>query len=312
MLLLRSILFVAGVAGTLPLAQAQDLKPGTHEKQFDHGGLTRIYRIRIPPAYDGVKAVPIVLAFHGGGQRGLAITAERGFGFNPLADRHGFIAVYPEGVEHHWNDGRTSPRFPNATKIDDVGFIRDLIEHLEKTYKIDPDRIYATGASNGGFISHRLGWELSGKLAAIAPVAGTFGKDMASKFAPQHPIHVLHIHGTKDAAVPYEGGTVIGQGGQVISVADIVGLWVKANGCKSQPVIENLPKKDENDPTKVRRESFAAGDNGADVILLAIEGHGHNWPGRPAVGNLAGQGTKQLNAEEVIWEFFRKHPKVRQ
>lgn len=308
---LRSLLFVAALVGTLQAGRAQDLKSGTHEKQFEHGDLSRTYRIRIPPAYDGSKAVPLVLAFHGGGQRGLAITAERGFGFNPLADKHGFIAVYPEGVEHHWNDGRESPRFPNATKIDDVGFIRDLIDHLERTYKIDPDRIYATGASNGGFISHRLGWELSEKLAAIAPVAGTFGKAMASKFAPQHPLHVLHIHGTKDAAVPFDGGTVIGQGGLVISVAETVGLWVQVNGCIEKPVVDYLPKKDDGDPTKVRRESFAAGDKGAEVVLLAIEGHGHNWPGRPAIGNLAGPGTKQLNAEEVIWDFFRAHPKLR-
>ena len=72
-----------------------------------------------------------------------------------------------------FHDGRTSPRFPKATEIDDVGFIRSLIAHLTKTCKIDPQRIDATGMSNGGFFSNRLGGELSGVLAAIAPAAGT-------------------------------------------------------------------------------------------------------------------------------------------
>src|SRR4051794_9131918 len=206
MMVIRTLVAVscmALVSSQLRADMPDQPKAGTHELSIEHGGLTRTYRLHIPPSYDGSRPVPLVLAFHGGG--GPSLNAERGFGFNPLSDLHGFLVVYPQGVENHWNDGRTSPRFPKATEIDDVGFIRSLIDHLTRTCKIDPQRIHATGMSNGGFISHRLGWELSGILASIAPVAGTLGRDVAAIFSPAHPVHVLHLHGTKDRAVPYQG-----------------------------------------------------------------------------------------------------------
>src|SRR4051794_12872318 len=268
-------LFLTLVAGQSRTDMPDQPGPGTHELSIEHGHLTRTYRLHIPPSYDGSRPVPLVLAFHGGG--GTSVNAERGFGFNPLSDRHGFLAVYPQGVENHWNDGRTGPRFPKATEIDDVGFMRSLIDRLAKAYRIDPRRIYATGMSNDGFFSHRLGWELSDVLAAIGPAAGTLDPDVAAKFAPEHPVHVLHMHGTKDRAVPFEGGEVVAKGGQCISVARMIALWVKADGCKESPKVESLPEKDADDGTKVRRETYEPGELGAEVILYTIEGQGHNW-----------------------------------
>lgn len=298
------------LAVTLQSALAADTKPaaGTTEQTFQHGGLDRTYRIHVPTSYDSKKPVPLVFAFHGGG--GSSLIAEKGLGLNPLSDKQGFIVVYPQGVDNHWNDGRVSPRFANATKIDDVSFIRALIDRLEKTYNIDPLRIYSTGNSNGGFFSQRLGWELSDQLAAIAPSAGTLGENVVKQFAPKHPIHVLEIHGTADPAVPYNGGEVIAKGGMAISVPDMVRLWVKTNGCKEPAKVEYLPKKDPNDPTQVRRETYAPGEKGAEVVLYAIEGHGHTWAGRGITSELSGPATKQLDAAEVVWDFFQKHPKV--
>jgi polyhydroxybutyrate depolymerase len=291
------------------LSAAEPTEPGSHALVFRHAGEDRKYRLYVPRGYDPRKAVPLVFAFHGGGPQGSAATAEKGLGFNPLADRHGFLVCYPEGVEHHWNDGRESPRFPKKPQ-DDVDFVAKLLDHLRANYKIDPDRVFATGNSNGGFFSHRLGWELSDRLAAIAPSAGTLGTTVVGKFAPKHPVHVLHIHGTDDPAVPYNGGTVIGNGGECVAVPDLIGRWVKANGCAAEPKVEVLPKKTA-DPTKVRKEVYAAGGKKSEVVLLAVEGHGHNWPGRPAPGEKAGPSTKELNAAEVVWDFFREHPKVR-
>ncbi len=283
--------------------------PGSHALTLEHGGETRAYRLYVPEGYDARKPVPLVFAFHGGGPRGTALTAERGLGFNPFADKHGFLVCYPEGVEHHWNDGRVSPRFPKKEQ-DDVGFVRELLARLEKEFKVDPDRVFATGNSNGGFFSHRLGWELSDKLAAVAPSAGTLGKNVVEKFAPKHPVHVLHLHGTDDPAVPFKGGPVIGNGGECVSAADVVGLWVKANGCAAKSKVEDLPKTTD-DKTKVRRETWAAGPKGAEVVLLTIEGHGHNFPGRAGAGEAAGPSTKEVNGAEVVWAFFATHPKVR-
>lgn len=296
------------VIGVASLCPAQTPAPGTHEQSITHGGLTRTYRLRIPPGYDGTKPAPLVLAFHGGGAQGSAATAERGLGFNPLADKHGFIVAYPNGIDHHWNDGRISPRFKNEQ--DDVGFVSALIEHLATTLNIDRRRIYATGNSNGGFFTHRLGWELADKLAAIAPGASTMGENMVARFAPKQPISVLYLHGTKDPAVPFDGGEVIGKGGLVIPAPKMAGMWAKANGCPAKPKVEQLPDKDPNDGTTVRRETYAPCKNGTEVVFYVIEGHGHNWPGRAANNPAAGPSTKEIKAAEVVWEFFAKHPKA--
>jgi polyhydroxybutyrate depolymerase len=250
-----------------------------------------------------------VLAFHGGG--GSSANAERGFGFNPFSDREGFLVVYPQGVENHWNDGRIGERFPRATDIDDVGFTRSLIEDLKARYAVDPDRIYATGHSNGGFFSQRLGMELSDVLAAIGPVAGTLDPDVAAKFAPRFPVHVVELHGTDDRLVPYQGGEVAAKGGRCLSVPEMIALWVKADGCEPRPRVETLPERDPDDGTKVKRESYAAGKTGAEVVLYTIEGQGHNWPGRPPSGAQPGRGTREIDATGVIWDFFERHPKAR-
>jgi polyhydroxybutyrate depolymerase len=281
----------------------------------EHDGVERVYRLRIPTGYDGSKPTPLVLAFHGG--EGSALVAEMGLGFNPLADRHGFIVVYPQGTANPgkgfgWNDGRVSPRFPGREKVDDVGFIRSLIARLRREWNVDARRIFATGNSNGGFMTHRLGWELSDVLAAIAPSAGTLGEALEQGFAPQHPLHVLHLHGTADPAVPFEGGEVIGRGGRALAAPRMVALWVAANGCQTPPRIETLPKTT-RDATRVVRETYRPGEKGAEVIFYRLEGHGHNWPGRAPRGGvnpLAGPSSAELSAAEVVWAFFAEHPKL--
>jgi polyhydroxybutyrate depolymerase len=244
------------------LSAAEPIRPGSHPLVFKHAGGDRKDRLYVPRGYDARKAVPLVFAFHGGGPRGTAATAEKGLGYNPLADTHGFLVCYPEGVEHHWNDGRESPRFPEPLN-DDVDFVAKLL-----------------------------------------------AEGLRSKFAPKHPVHVLHLHGTDDPAVPYQGGAVIARGGRCLGAADVVRLWVKANGCNPTPTVEVPPKKTD-DPTKLRKESYAAGEGKAEVVPIAIEGHGHNWPGRATPGEQAGPSTKELNAAAAVWEFFQAHPKVR-
>jgi polyhydroxybutyrate depolymerase len=315
---IAALLCALGVLCGSSQIQAADTKapkPGTHERALEHAGMSRVYRLRIPPGYDGSMAVPLVLAFHGG--EGSAQVAEAGLGFNPLADQHGFIVAYPQGLPNPgkgfgWNDGRVSPRFPGREKVDDVGFIRALIAALRAELNIDARRIYATGNSNGGFMSQRLGWELSDVLAAIAPSAGTMGAALEKDFAPKHPLHVLEIHGTADPAVPFNGGEVIGRGGLAIAAPRMVELWVKANGCLIPPKIEPLPKTTD-DATNVIRETYAPGTKGGEVVFYRIEGHGHNWPGRSPRGGvspLSGPTTGEMNAAEVVWAFFAKHPKA--
>jgi len=312
--LLKNHLWICAATALLmtavrPANAAETPPAGTREGSIEHGGLTRTYRVHVPSGYDGKKAVPLVLGFHGGG--GNAQGAERNLGFNPLADKHGFIAVYPQGIDSHWNDGRVATRFEKVAKVDDVGFIRALIGQLQKEFKIDARRIYSAGLSNGGFISHRLGWELSDLLAAIGPAAGTLSTRFEKEFAPKYPVHVIDIHGTKDGMVPYEGGMVSGQGGLCFGAQKMVAMWALANGCATPPKSETLPKISK-DKTVVRRDTYAAGAKGAEVVFYTVEGLGHVWPHRSAAGEdaKAGSGTQEFDAAELVWDFFSKHPKT--
>jgi polyhydroxybutyrate depolymerase len=313
MMVIRTLvtaLFVFGASGQAPADEPEKAGAGTREESIEHGGLKRTYRIHVPPSYDGSKEVPLVLMFHAGGGSGQS--AERNFGFSRLSDQEGFLVVYPDGIAHQLNDGRIGERFAKVRGVDDVNFIRALIEHLAQSHKIDRRRIYATGFSNGGFLSHRLGCELYDTLAAIASVAGTLDPRQAARFAPKHPVHVLQIHGTKDVIVPYEGGAVAGdaaQWGQCIPASAMITLWVIANGCKFPSQVEDLPENDPNDGTSLRRETYAPGERGAEVVLYTIKGQGHNWAGRPAPSQVTGPSTTEIEAAPLIWEFFKTHPK---
>ena len=280
--------------------------PGSHEHQLSHDGRDRIYRLHIPESYDGSKSTPAVFILHGGG--GNATQAEKNMGFNPLSDEHGFIAVYPEGIDKHWNDGRESPRFPQAHEADDVDFIRTLVSHLKANLNLDEKRLYVTGHSNGGFMSNRLGWELSDVWAAIAPSAGTLATDLKDAFAPKHRIPVLHIHGSNDKLVPIEGGMVIGKGGLCLSAKDMVEMWARHNRCKQEPEVTDLPKAS-RDRTSVRRYHYPAGGEGAEVVYYRIENHGHGFAGQTPTRVLTGLATKELDAPSIIWEFFSRHTK---
>lgn len=285
------------------------LPPGTYERTLTHGRFDRTYRIHLPPGYDGTKAVPLVLAFHGKG--GTDATAEKRLGFDPLADRHNFIVVYPQGLNDHWNDGRPTPQFPNAKNIDDVGFISDLIgKSLTVEFRIDPARIYATGFSNGGFFVQRLGWELSDTLAAIAPVAGTMGVERAQKFAPHGPVSVIEFHGTVDEIVKYKGGLIGTTGAKGVSAPDMAMLWAKANGCKLIPVVEFDPDTFPRDRPRYRSDIYSGGRAGTEVVLVTMEGQEHAWPQTLVPDFGPGRKDAGLNAAAVtIWSFFEQHPK---
>jgi polyhydroxybutyrate depolymerase len=193
--------------------------------------------------------------------------------------------------------------------VDDIGFIGALIDHLGGRLRIDSRRVYSTGISNGGFLSHRLGMELSDRLAAIAPVAGTLGENLVSRFAPKDPVAVLHIHGTQDRLVRYEGGEVVARGGVSISARGVAELWAKANGCATPARTEQLADLDPNDGTRIRSDSYVSCRGGATVMLYTIEGGGHTWPGRstPALG----ASTRDIDGAQAIWDFFERHPKQR-
>ncbi len=273
-----------------------------------HGGLVRTYRVHLPPSYDAGKRWPVVLALHGGGATGRG--TERLTHLGEIADRHGFIVVYPDGIRRGWADGRGGTGAERAG-VDDVGFLAALIDKLAGEYSIDPARVYATGISNGGFMSQRLACELSARIAAIAVVAATIGESLAGRCKPLRPVPVLMIHGTEDPLVPWAGGKVkVGAGGRILSVNASIRKWASLDGCAATPTV-TPSRKPSTDGTRVRREVYGGCTDGAEVVLYAIEGGGHTWPGglQYFPERFIGKTSRDIDAGEVIWEFFARHLK---
>ena len=285
---------------------------GTYDESIMHSGLERTYRIHIPPSFDKTRAMPLIIALHGGGGTGKKMEELTHSGFNELSDKEGFIVVYPDGVERHWNDGRKEVRYrAHRQEIDDVGFISTLIDKLVKELNVDKKRVYATGMSNGAMMSHRLACELCDKIAAIAPVTGSLPEAL-SDAKPSRAVSVLIINGTKDPLMPWKGGYAhLGRlkVGKVLSTHDTVKFWIANNKCQSKPTVTLKPDKDPKDGTRVSCEVYSGGKNRTEVTLYTVQDGGHTWPnGFQYLPKLIiGRTSRDINANEVIWDFFKKH-----
>jgi len=298
------LLIITGVA--LAEKSKLHLYPGDRTGTLIHQGIRRHYLIHIPNNLPRNQPVPLVFVLHGGGGNPAAIA--RLTGFSLLADSAGFIVVYPEAVNRHWNDGRDVRRFrSHRKKIDDTGFISSLIDTLDSRLKIDPSRIYACGISNGGMMCHRLGIELPDRLAAIATVAAALPENLLDRFQPAAPLAVLMFNGTADPLVPYEGGYVgiNGKNGRVISVERTAELWAEFNRCAREPeqtVIATNPEKPE-----IICKKFPGGIDGTEVVLYRLNGAGHIWPGGKRRPLKFGTYLATINATRIIWDFFQRH-----
>jgi polyhydroxybutyrate depolymerase len=279
--------------------------PGDHYRTLELDKYKRSYWAHVPPAYDGKKAMPVVLALHGATMS--AKSMELLSGLNKKADQAGFIVVYPNGTGPNpllftWNSGGFGAILGYG-KPNDVSFLARVLDEVEASWNVDKRRVYATGISNGAMMCYRLAAELSDRIAAIAPVSGTIAVE---KFEPKAPVPVLHIHGTLDNLVPYEGpGPKVAAFMRFLSVEDTIARCVKCNGCDANPSVTQLPTP--RDDFQVTRKTYEAGKDGAEVILYVVEGGGHTWPGRPFGGGILGAYTMNIDANDVIWEFFRQH-----
>jgi len=288
-------------------AAAEPLGPGDHTLSLAVGGLQRSAIVHVPPQYDRAVAMPVVLAFHGGGAN--ADSMVRFSGLNDKADEAGFIGVYPNGTGRlqrmlTFNGGNCCGQAA-ANGVDDVEFTRRLLDDVAGACSIDSKRVFATGMSNGGIMAYRLASELSDRIAAIAPVGGPMG---TKGCRPGRPVSVIHFHGTDDVFAPFEGGRGRGLSGtSFYSVDHSIAAWVEADGCDPNPVTIRLPDTTD-DGTTVTRTTYGPGKDGAQIVLIAIEGGGHTWPGRePRLASL-GKSTRDISANDLMWDFFQRHP----
>jgi polyhydroxybutyrate depolymerase len=281
------------------------LGPGDHLRNVEIGKQKRTYWVHVPVSYDANKETPVVLALHGATMSAKAMEAFSGL--NKKADEAGFIVVYPNGTGPNpflltWNSGGFASLLALG-KPNDVAFIARVIDEVEDTWNVDKKRVYATGISNGAMMCYRLAAELSDRIAAIAPVSGTISIET---YEPKLPVPVLHIHGTADSLVPYEGSSPkIAAFLKFLSVEDTVATCVRRNGCATCPRITQLPMP--KDQLRITRRVYEAAPGGAEVILYVVDGGGHTWPGRPFGGGILGSYTMNIQANDIIWDFFSRH-----
>ncbi len=251
-------------------------------------GTSRTARVHVPASYDPTKRAPVVLNFHG--YTSNAMQQELLSGMSTKADKEGFVAVYPEGLGSSWNAGACCGT-SMTSNVDDLAFVSDLLDAIDTKLCADARRVYATGLSNGGFLSHRLGCEMSTRIAAIAPVAGVLAPATCNA---KRAVPVMDFHGTSDPIEPYAGNAMYP------SAADTVAGWAARDGCTGQP-IETFRKSDAHCAT------YAKCADRATVTLCTIDGGGHTWPGGlpiPAFGYT----TTNLSATDAMWTFFTEHP----
>jgi polyhydroxybutyrate depolymerase len=230
-------------------------------------GLDRTFQVHLPAGYTGDTETPLLFVLHGSGSSGGAMRGQTEM--DRVADALGFIVVYPD-AEPAW----AYPGSDAAQRgIDDVAFIEDLIDRLRNLLVVDARRIYATGFSMGGFLTHALACHLADRFAGVASVAATMPSALGDDCAPARHLSVLMVHGTLDASVPFGGDSARGR----LSVDASMGLWARANGCAVAPSIAQLGA-DSAAGIALRRETYGGCDGGAATALDALEGGRHTWP----------------------------------
>jgi len=269
--------------------------PGDSNQQITVNGLLRTYILHIPPGYNSSTRVPLVFVLHGRG--GDAESFKDKTGMSAKADRENFIVVYPQALGNPtvWN---TNLSEFSSNGVDDVAFIRALMDKLEHDLRIDERRIYCSGFSSGAIMSYLLGAKLSHRLAAIGIASGTVGNkadDGTIRIipTPAEPVPVIAFHGKQDETIYYHGG---GSFVNSLSVADSIAFWVKADGCASSPHEDSRQNGD------LVVDDYGGCKDASEVTLYSFKNGTHEWPTL--------QNSDHFSATEAMWKFFVSHPRT--
>ena len=267
-------------------------------------GVTREYLLHVPDSYDPETPTALVLSLHGAAgwshqQRDLT-------GWDHLADEHGFLVVYPQGVRdlgfsRVWRVAEGPELFVDAR------FFSELLDDLESRYAIDPRRIYVNGFSNGGGMTFVLSCLLPGRIAAVGTVgaAQTLPWSWCEEHAPgdgPEPVPLIAFHGTADPMIPHDGGMSWIGPEPFPATLDWAGRWAARNGCREGPAL------DQPAPEVTRRRYTECRDD-ASVVGFSIEGGGHTWPGGRRLPDwFVGRTSTAVDATAEMWSFFEAHP----
>jgi polyhydroxybutyrate depolymerase len=293
-------------------AGVESYEPGTHKHKLDLRvlGFRRSYLIHIPKNYDRAEAQPLVVALHGAFST--AEEMEEETGLSELADKEGFLVLYPNGITlfgwlQHWNAGHCCGR-AMKDRVDDLGFVSMVIDEVREHFNVDPSRIYMVGYSNGGMLAYLFAAQKPETLAAVAVIAATIGSrpspsEPEVRIPPARaPVPVMAVHGREDDSVPYEGGSLRNDGHLYVSVKESTEFWLEANH------VSPAPQREEMMAGRVVKDRWGAPGSDQEVILYTLEGWKHTVPTKHFTKKLPGNDPlKDFHATDLIWDFFKSH-----
>ncbi|MFG6432838.1 alpha/beta hydrolase family esterase [Roseateles sp. LYH14W] len=323
---MRHLAVALSLALLLPAAQAQEtlrerLKARAEQRRADKaseapakGGLQELQvqgrkvLVHLPTGYDATKPAPLVLAFHGGGGHAEYMADDEKYGLQKKADEAGFVVAFPNGYSKlpggkfaTWNAGGCCGDARDKGS-DDVGFARATVKAIQARYSIDANRVFATGMSNGGMLSHRLACEAADVFRAVAAVAGT---DATASCTPSKPISLLHIHARDDTHVLFNGGAGAdafrdkSKVMEFVSVPETISRWTLRNRC-------TVPPQRTLDKPGATCETYSGCAGGVSVQLCVTDTGGHSWPGADSVRRGKPGASRALDANDAIWRFFEQ------
>ena len=282
--MLKLFIFSCVLSSTFVKAQTQE--------SYTFDGEERTFVYYVPSNWDASQQYPLLIVLHGLTQTGNGIMNITGF--NEIADANNAIVCYPDGLNASWNADMNSLN----SEVDDLGFIESLVTYFETNYNTNPYRRYLCGFSNGGYLSHKITSESELCFAAIGTVAGNMSTTIAANFNPSFPTSVLHIHGTADGVVPYNGGAASGA-----SVDEVMSLWKSYLSCDMDPEFIEMPNTNLFDlsyPEKYVYQNCM----GASLEHIKVIGGGHQWPGIATLFGGLGTINMDFYSPQVIWDFL--------
>lgn len=256
------------------------------------------------------KPSPLVFVLHGSQSQSADMRKMTGYQFERLAEEQGFIVVYPDGYQRHWNDCRASASYAaNTEQIDDIAFFKTMLAFFNREYAIDRQAVFATGFSNGGHMAYKLAYELPEAITGIAAIAANLpvADNLDCKPSGQ-AVSVAVFNGTEDPVNPYQGGLVEVFGdtsrGSVLSSRATIDYWRQLAGIRQAAIEVDLPETDGNPDTRISLMHWAS-DSGIRISLYTLHGSGHVVPSRVvSFGAMLGGDAGDLEAAEEIWDFF--------
>lgn len=292
--LLIAVVFALLSLVTIPASAQMDAAFVTHENR------QRAYYVYTPTGYDGSTPIPLVLVLHASG--GSAESIARLTGFNSIAEREGFLAIYPIGPYGYWDYGAGLGNWTQVDGVlDDPGYVTSVLDQVTAEYNVDSARIYAVGFSNGARMAYRLGCDLGNRLAAIAAVAATISDEITGNCPDESYVSVLFVHGTGDHVIPWHGKPLhIGEIfiSTALSAPATAAFWAEHNQCANEPESEALPDSDPNDQFSIRRDTYAGCEFETEVVFYRMINGGHEWFRRD-----------DFDTTETVWSFFLSHPR---